>query len=411
MKIVMLCDFYSENYQYQESYLSKYYLKLGHSVTVIASNFEDIKKYYLNKYDKNIGSTCIEINKSYKVFHLKYKLNIFNKIRNFKNVLQILLDEKPELIYCHGIHFNLHEAVRYKKLNFSCRIIMDYHGDFSNSGKNWISIYILHKIIRKIYLLHYLKYIDVIYPITPSSKKFLEVIYGLKQKVGEVLPLGIDFDKSMSVLKTNRRFEIRKEYNVCLDDIIIINVGKQYAYKKTEQLIAAVNKIDSKKIHLFIIGDALGNESYSQLLINTAGENKNIHFLGWKSGDEILEYMAASDLAIYPASQSMLWQQSLGMGLGLIVGKFIHINGKEIEQDTEYLNFYDNLITLNEKGHKIDEIECIVRYFIDNPKQLEKIKKNAHKVAKEILNYEKIAKRTLGMVDDIPENSSPDINL
>ena len=51
MKILMLCDFYNHSLQYQENFLSKYYTKQSHEVTIVASTFESIFDYMSNKYD------------------------------------------------------------------------------------------------------------------------------------------------------------------------------------------------------------------------------------------------------------------------------------------------------------------------------------------------------------------------
>lgn len=68
---------------------------------------------------------------------------------------------------------------------------MDYHADFSNSGKNWVSINILHKIIRKKYLYRYKKYIDKIYPVVPAGEEFLHKIYGISYDEMELLLLAV----------------------------------------------------------------------------------------------------------------------------------------------------------------------------------------------------------------------------
>lgn len=51
MNIVMICDFFSPDLDYQENLMLKYLVKAGHKVTVIASTFESISNYLLNQYD------------------------------------------------------------------------------------------------------------------------------------------------------------------------------------------------------------------------------------------------------------------------------------------------------------------------------------------------------------------------
>ena len=91
----MLCDGYFEGLQYQENLLTKYYLKHGHSVTIIASTFESVFDYYADKYDKNKPKSIIERG-NLKIIKLPYSLNFLNKLRRFKNVKNILEKEIPD---------------------------------------------------------------------------------------------------------------------------------------------------------------------------------------------------------------------------------------------------------------------------------------------------------------------------
>ena len=53
--------------------------------------------------------------------------------------------------------------------------------------------------------------------------------------------------------------------------------------------------------------------------------------VGWLNQDDLNRHLAMADLAVFPASQSILWQQAIAMGLPLIVGDAGH-------QDISYLN-------------------------------------------------------------------------
>ena len=53
MKILMLCELYIENLEYQENLLVKYYRKHGHEVTVITSTYDNVFDYYNNQHDNS----------------------------------------------------------------------------------------------------------------------------------------------------------------------------------------------------------------------------------------------------------------------------------------------------------------------------------------------------------------------
>ena len=54
-------------------------------------------------------------------------------------------------------------------------------------------------------------------------------------------------------------------------------------------------------------------------------------FAGWVDAVDVYRMMDACDFAVFPASQSVLWQQALAMGLPLIVGQ-VGVTGLRLPQ-------------------------------------------------------------------------------
>src|SRR5687767_7992167 len=112
MKILMLCDFFNENLEYQENLLVKYYRKHNHEVTVITSVFESIFDLYSDRLKKDAQPRTY-VHNGAKIIKLKYQFNILNRLRKYTSIRQILEDEKPDLIYVHDIMLNMLECRRY----------------------------------------------------------------------------------------------------------------------------------------------------------------------------------------------------------------------------------------------------------------------------------------------------------
>jgi glycosyltransferase involved in cell wall biosynthesis len=390
IKIIILCNFFGHMLKYQENLLASYYVKQGHSVTVITSTFNSIFDSYADKYDKTLPASEFFDN-GVKIIRLPFSINILNRIRRFhgSRVCEILNAEQPDFIFSQDIMFNLRECVKYKKTHANCKISMDYHADYSNSAKNWLSLNILHKIIRRIFLYSVLKYIDKIYPVVPAGFVFLHEVYGIPYERMELLPLGADTDKAKEVIAQNRGKQIREKLNIPSDAIVIFTGGKLDPAKKTHLLIEAFIALSDPRLHLIIIGTASEeNMPYKEKLEAMAQNNRNIHFTGWLNGEEVYDYMNASDFAVFPASQSVLWQQAIGMGLPLIVGS-------HKGQDASYLNIYNCLIIMEEKKITVQEIEKNIIKFIDDTALLERMKKAAVKTSNEYLSYDKIVQQTL----------------
>ena len=388
MKIVMLCDFYIHTLQYQENLLVKYYIKQGHEVTIITATFESIFDYMADKYDKNIPAHEF-FDSGAKIVKLPFSVNILNRIRKLRGVGKILEREQPDIIFLHDIMLNIYEVKKYKVKHQNCKIILDCHADYSNSGKNWLSRNILHKVIRKSFLYLILKDIEKIYPIVPYSFTFLNELYGIPYNRMELLPLGTDTDKFNEIISQNKRGEIREKLGIPTDAFVIFTGGKLDSIKKTDILIEAFKNLSDPRIHLIIVGKTSDSDaSYKAKLEALMQNDKNIHLTGWLNGDGVYEYMSASDIGVFPASQSVLWQQAIGMGLPLIIGP-------HKGQDISYLNIYNCLIILGKNQITIQEIEKNIKKLMNDTVLLEEMKKAAFKTSNEYLSYDRIAKETL----------------
>jgi 1,2-diacylglycerol 3-alpha-glucosyltransferase len=397
MKIVMICDFYNESLAYQENILAKYYIKFGHDVTVITSTFQSIFDYINDIYDPGLPpkTYCAD---GVKIIKLRYRFNFLNRIRSFSVLDKILSEERPELIFAHDISINLLDVVRYLKLHSDAQLIMDFHADYSNSGKNWLSRRILHGIIRKWVLDRVRSYIKRIFPVVPASARFLHEIYKVPYDEMELLPLGADLDISRQVIASRAGFELRKKYGIADNSIVIFTGGKLTPAKRTDALIESFLQLNSSDIWLVVVGDSSEADSgvgsdYIQVLRSMASGCDRILFTGWLNSRQVLEYLDMSDFAVFPASQSILWQQAIGMGKPLIIGEPMAVPGGN--QDVSYLNLYDNIILTDFHNSTAAGLAAAINDLIMNPNKIDQMSRGARRVAAEILDWNSAVVRTL----------------
>ena len=385
----MLCDLYVDSLQYQENLLAKYYTKAGHEVVIIASTFESVFDYNTDNYQSQLPFKSYTLN-SVKIYKLPYSINIYNKLRKFCGVYDIILREYPDVIFSHDIHLNLTDAVKYKKFkNKNCNIIMDYHADYSNSAKNWFSLNILHKIIRKTFLSFHWKHIDKVCYVVPSSAKFLNEVYNVSYKDMELLPLGSDSDLVTEVINSQNRYKIRSKYSIPEGDVVIFTGGKLTPSKRTEILINAFINISFKNLHLFVVGKSSDEEkNYYNGLLSLANLNNRIYFIGWLDSRDVYSYLTACDFAVFPSSQSVLWQQSLSVGIPIVVGQYR-------DQEINYLNKYGAIISIPEDEVLASNFQSIIESLTYNPDLLCQMKNAARLTSEEFLNYNRIVQRTL----------------
>jgi glycosyltransferase involved in cell wall biosynthesis len=385
----MLTELYDERMQYQENLFAKYYGKHGHKVTILASTIDNMFEYHAGRERHETGAQAREYwDGGAKVIKLPLAFNFLNRLKRLKGVPEILEREQPDLIFSHDIHLNLGDAVAYRRAHPHCRIILDYHADSSNSGRTWLSRLLLHRFTRKRLLRACLEDIDRIYPVVPAGADFLHDLYGIPRDRMELLPLAPDTDLAKDIQERGARRDVRRALGIPEDALVAFTGGKLVPEKRTHLLIEAVMQIADPRLHLIVAGAALSSDSYGDLIRAAAEGNPRVHFTGWIPATEVYRYMAACDFAVFPASQSVLWQQALGMGLPLVVGS-VGV------QDPSYMNKYGALTILRETEIVEPVIRAKIRELITDRALLASGREAALRTANELLNYHILVERTL----------------
>jgi len=392
MKIVMLCDFYHESLEYQEQLSAKFYVKHGHAVTVVTSTHESVFDYMADRHDNTRPAKTYE-HGGVRIVRLPYRYNILHRLKAFAPLDELLEAEAPDLIFVHDIMLNFPDCVRYLKRHRRARMIMDYHADYSNSGKNLVSRRILHGVCRKWFLDRARPYLSRIFPVVPASAAFLRELYKVPASEMELLPLGADLEAAAAARRSGARQELRKTFGIGDDEVVIFSGGKLAPPKRTELLFAALDRLTTLPLRLVVVGEA-GTEhsAYGAELAQLAAGNPRIHMVGWLNQQDLNRHLAMADLAVFPASQSILWQQAIAMGLPLIAGDTGH-------QDISYLNTERNIVILRDAEIGVEGIASAIAEVIGDPGRLRAMSEGALRVADEHLNWDRLVERTLRFVD------------
>jgi glycosyltransferase involved in cell wall biosynthesis len=388
MNILMICEFYDESLEFQENLLVKYYGKHGHQVTVVTSTYDSVFDYYNDRHDKSRPGRTYRDHGA-RIIKLPYRYNLLNRLRAYTRIDAILEEAKPDLIYVHDIMPNIPEAIAYVRRHPECRMILDYHADYSNSGKNWLSLRILHGVLRKHFLDRARPHLSRIFPVVPASATFLHEVYGVPHSEMEVLPLGADMDLVRCIRSDGSRASLRKSLAIRDDEIVIFTGGKLTLNRRTEILFDAVALLESLPLRIVVVGDS-GDQAraYRDYLEDKARGRQNIQFTGWLGKEDIYRHMSMSDLAVFPASQSIMWQQAIATGLPLIVGD----TGS---QDISYLNLEDNIVILRGEDIRPERFAEEIERVVSTPGRLTSMARGAEKVAAEQLDWDRLIDRTL----------------
>jgi 1,2-diacylglycerol 3-alpha-glucosyltransferase len=387
MKILMLCDFYNESLEYQENLLVKYYRKHGHEVTVVAATFDSVFDYYNDRHDPTWPARTY-FDQGAKIVKLRYRYNLLNRLRAYTRIDRMLEEEAPDLIYVHDIMLNLPECVDYVRRHPSCRMIMDYHADYSNSGRNWLSLKVLHGVARKWFLDRARPHLARIFPIVPASAVFLHEIYKVPHAEMELLPLGADVDLARAVHARGEGTRLREELGFAPTDIVVFTGGKLAPAKRTELLLEAVRRLPQLPLKVVVVGEASAADTDYKARLLELADGAAVRFTGWLGREDIYRHLDMADLAVFPASQSILWQQAIACGLPLICGDVGN-------QDISYLNIADNIVVLRGEQINADWLAQVITEVVVEPGRLQRMRIGAERVAVERLDWNRLIERTL----------------
>ncbi|NMA23713.1 MAG: glycosyltransferase family 4 protein [Spirochaetales bacterium] len=389
MKILHLClgNYYADGFGYQENLITKCHKKEGFDVVIIASRINYDSKdssQYLTKPGEYINEDGIRV----KRIEYKYKRNNlllkFSRIfRTYEKIYESIEKENPDIIFVHNPQFwDIKQVVRYKERNKEVIIYADNHADYINSAKNFLSRNILHKIIWRYRIKSFLPYCERIWGVTPNRCDFLREVYKVPTgKIG-LLPMGADSKKINFDNKDKIRKKIRKMHLLEENDFVIISGGKIDERKKIHNLIEAVNQLNHPRIKLLLFGTP--NQEMKDT-IESITNTKHIREVGWLKSDLVYDYFLASDLAVFPGTHSVLWEQAVGTGIPCIFRKW---------EGMTHVDVGGNCIFI--EGGDIKTIKNAISNIYNDETKYKEMERTAIEKGMSFFSYDEIAKRAIG---------------
>jgi 1,2-diacylglycerol 3-alpha-glucosyltransferase len=347
MKILHIGQYYLLNYSYQENYLPNAMANSGRNEVIYLASNRFPSFYKIGKKDS----------KSFfdnSVYVIHTNMYFFRFLTILPAITGIIRRYKPDLIFVHGYAY-----IKCIPLLLLCKIknisiCMDIHEDFQNSGmtrenqsflgKRRIEFY---NYLNMLYSIMFSKFIFQFYYVAPSVKEFcLKYLHLPKEKLQ---PLYLGFDHNMIDISERQKIRkgIQSAYLIPDGKKILITAGK---FTKEKNLIALIKSVEilPTNIVLLIVGSIDSDVLNDMMKISMP---KNVITCGWKDSKELLRYILAADLAVYPGTQSVLWQQTVCLGtpaifrywhgieyLGVGSNRFIHSgNPDEIAEAIEIM--------------------------------------------------------------------------
>ena len=378
---LVLAGIVADGWTYQDNMLPKYHKKIGYDVTVITTQWiygtdgkltKDNRTQYVNEHGVLIRRLLLLGKDSFE-----------KKWKKYKGLAQALEEESPDILFIHGVSFGDFGVVcNYLRTHAVKKVYVDNHMDSSNSGRNWLSRNILHRVIWKCSAQMLNKYADKFYGVLPVRVTWLTEMYGLPKDKCELLVMGADDDVVQSCLNSNARQEIREKHGIADGEFLIVTGGKIDEWKtQTLLLMEAVRNINNKKIRLIVFGSVA--ESLRDK-VNELTDGDLVQYIGWVSGADSYSYWAAADLVVFPGRHSVFWEQVVGMGVPMVCKYWDGTDHVDLGGNVEFL-----------KEDSVDEIQNAILAIFGDKDRYQNMKQIAKTKGIEYFSYRDIARRSL----------------
>jgi glycosyltransferase involved in cell wall biosynthesis len=363
-----------QGFTYQDNLLPKAMAEDGHEVIVIAPN--TLHRIYKDvKIDKNIIEAPDCMDGLVRILRLPIHL-ILKRFYIMPGLTGLLKQLKPDILFVHcPQQLQLVSAVRYARKRPDMKFIVDNHADLNNTANNWFSKNVLHKCFWRAILRYAYSRIEKILYISEDAKLLLKTLYGVSDDKLEFYPLGGVIPSSEE--KASARKRKREELGLSADDVLVCHSGKLDALKRTEELLKAFSSVGSGSLKLAIIGSI--PDDMKPVLNPLIAADKRVRFLGWKSGDELLEYLCACDLYAQPGSQSATMQNALCCGAPVMLYPYISHN-----------------VYMQGNGYFVKSVEDMENVFNEiaaGPQKLTAMSNKSLGLASDMLDYRRLAAR------------------
>ena len=170
----------------------------------------------------------------------------------------------------------------------------------------------------------------------------------------------------------------RAELGLQPGELLLVHAGKLEPQKKTDALLRAFAAVPELKARLAVIG-SIPEEHKAELLAQMDADPR-VTYLGWKSGEELQEYLCAADLYCQPGKVSAIMQNAVCCRCPVML--YPH---------PDYVEGYDYGNILYEKDEA--DMSRVFRQLAAGEIDLAALRRGSVRCAEELLDYRALAAR------------------
>lgn len=388
MRIVHVClaAFYIDGFGYQENILPRLHAQMGHDVTIIAST----ENYVGNTERAFVEARAYRNEDEIMVHRLAYSSAVpgvlQRKVRAYTGLFPLLEKLRPDLIFVHDGQFWDFLKIRDYARKHSVAVVADCHTDYVNSARGFVSRAVLHGILYRWIARRVDSVVRRYWATLPIRSTFLQDMYGLPAEKMHLLPFGVDDSGLTCETRAHLRAKVRSDLAIPDDALVFVTGGKLDIRKNIHRLIAVFSDLKRRgelgSAHLIVFGQADAAVASELAMLDI---DPSIHLVGWIAAERVSEYLLAAEVAIFPGTHSVLWEQAAGLGKPLALHRWPGMEHLDLDGNTMYLD-----------DAAPESLAAVLRSLVDDENGLlAALSRRAAEVGPAHFSYSAIARRAL----------------
>jgi len=386
MKILIIVDYFQPKLGYSETFLANEYIKKWYEVLVLTSDhfypFPDYENTSWKILWKREQKTWFYIEEWIPTKREKLKFEVFNRVY-FENIEKNIQEFWPEQVIVNGIaSITAIIVVKLKnKYNFK---LTCFDSNLMSIINQWLKIKQLFYFVFKLFFSKYLENsVDKFVWVQEETCEIINKFYWINKDKIEFIPLWTDIEKFR--FDKDERENIRKQYNIPLDSIVLIYTWKLILDKWYDILMKSTSKIvnANKNIYVIVIW------SWPKDLIDEMNEyikdfKENYIFVDFVKNEELYRYFSASDIWIWPLQESVSMVEAASCNLPFIANDKIWTK----------LRISNNNALLY-KQWDIEDLYEKIKFLLENKEEMNSMWRRWRELVEQKLSWKEIANKYL----------------
>ena len=338
LRIVHLIDYFQPALGYQETFLAREQLRLGHEVTVVTSDRYAPLPNYASTVQPLLGERIRApgqfIEADIPVWRLPVRFEQSYRCW-LGGLAEALAALRPDIIHAHNvIKFSTLQAVLLKP-GLGYRLLVDDHQHPLDLNKGRAGTW-FYRLFRVFLAPLFRRRIDALVAVTGEIAGVVRHIYGLNNPAVQVIELGVDTELFQP--DETARHMTRTKLGVNPPDFLVIYSGKIIPAKAVRWLVEALPHCPAQVKALLLGNPPIDYRRELEELIAAFGLADRVLFHPAVKQAELPCYYAAADAACWPRGVSIATLEVAACALPLIIAaqtlpeRVSYDNGLEYEE-------------------------------------------------------------------------------